>query len=270
MGFFGSLTGSDQRKDMREGFEESTRIVNQGYDNASGRLQTGYNRANNAYTGARNDVMGGYRDATNALRSGTRQAVSQFQPYAQSGRQANALYSNALGLNGQMAQTEFMNNYQADPFRDANAQFASNALMQVMNARGLSGSGTAAAAVSQENLRRGSEDYNNYLNRLSGVASQGMTAAGQIAGLQSGQGDRLATLATGRGTDLANITGQRAGLAWNNATGQAGLDVDRATTNAGNRINFANSMANSRGILANNLMSLAGLGIQAYTGMGKK
>lgn len=269
MSFFGSLTGSDQRKDMRRGYAESTAILENGYGDARTNLKTGYDAADKLYSSARGDVNAGYDAATRAVGSGVGKAVGQYQPWITSGTGANAMYSNALGINGKASQQNFMRGYESgDPFRSANADFANNALMQVMNARGLSGSGTAAAAIAQESLRRGSQDYENYLNRLAGVSNQGLGAAGNVAQIYAGQGDKLSSLAVGRGSDLANITGKRADLGYGYGAANAGLDTELATTKAGNRINLANSMANSRGILGNNLMSLMGLGVQAFGGGG--
>ena len=264
MSFFGSLTGSDQRRDMNRAYADSTATVNQGYGAARNALSSGYGAADAAYGQGRSDVNTGYQNALSSLASGTNQAVGAYQPYSATGQNANTMYGNALGLNGQAAQQTFQQNYQADPFRDANADFANEALMRVMNARGLSGSGTAAAAVAQESLRRGSEDYNNYLNRLSGLQSQGQQTAGNIANLYANQGQQGAQYGMQAGSDLANIQGTRGATAYNYGVGQAGLDTDQAVTNAGNRINLGNAQAQSRGILGNNLMSLLGTSAQAY------
>ncbi len=264
MSFFGSLTGSDQRRDMNRAYADSTATVNQGYGAARNALSSGYGAANQAYGQGRSDVNTGYQNALSSLASGTNQAIGAYQPYSATGQNANTMYGNALGLNGLAAQQTFQQNYQADPFRDANADFANEALMRVMNARGMSGSGTAAAAVAQESLRRGSEDYNNYLNRLSGLQSQGQQTAGNIANLYANQGQQGAQYGMQTGSDLANIQGQRGATAYNYGVGQAGLNTDQAITNAGNRINLGNAQAQSRGILGNNLMSLLGTAAQAY------
>lgn len=264
MGFFSSFTGSDQRKDINRAYGESKGMVDQGYDAARNNLASGYGTANQAYGQARTDVNSGYKNAMAELASGTNKAVEAYQPYSETGQNANRLYSDAIGANGAAAQQTFQQNYQADPFRDANADFANEALMRTLNARGLSGSGAAAAAVAQESLRRGSEDYNNYLNRLSGLQSQGAQTAGNIANLYANQGQQGAQYGMQAGSDLANIQGNRAATGYNYGVGQAGLDTDQAITNAGNRINLGNAQAQSRGILGNNLMSLLGTGIQAY------
>ena len=272
MGFFGSFTGASQRKDQKSAYTDSNATLDRGYGAAQGNLTGGYGAANDAYSGGRADINSGYGAATGALSGGVDKAVGQYQPYAESGARANTQYSNALGINGRAAQENYARDYQSsDPFRASNETFANNALMQQYNARGLSGSGVAAAAVAQESLRRGSADYENHLNRIQGVQGQGFQAAGATAGIYANQGQQQAQYGFNQGTDLANIQGQRAQTASQYGQGQAGLNTDLATGKAGNRINLGNSLANSRSIFTNNLMGLAGMGLKAsgVRGYGK-
>lgn len=267
MGFFGSFMGTDQRRDAKRAYADSNAMMDQGYGTAQGNLTQGYGRAMSGYDAAAGAVKSGYATATNALTRGSDKAAGYWQPYAQSGTQANALYDNALGLNGKAAQQTFMQGYAgADPFRASNADFANEALMRQLNARGMSGSGTAAAAIAQESLRRGSEDYNNHLNRLQGVTQQGMQAASGLSGIYANQGQNMANLAMQQGSDLANIQGQKAALGYNLGTAQAGLNTGLADAKAGNRINLGNALAASRNIGMNNLLQLGGLAVKAYGG----
>ena len=263
MGFFGSFTGASQRKDQKSAYSDSNAMLDQGYGQAQGNLQSGYGRSESAYGQGRSDLGAGYGQATNALASSTNKAAGYLTPYTQSGQGANKLYSDALGVNGASAQMDFQKNYNNDPFRQANADFASNALMQQYNSRGMSGGGVAAQAVARENLRRGSDDYSNYLTRLQGASTQGQSAATGLSSLYENSGQRQASMDYGYGGDLANIQGQRANVGYQYGQNQAGLNTDLATGKAGNRINLGNSLANSRGILTNNLTGLAGMGLKA-------
>ncbi|MBK8772301.1 MAG: hypothetical protein IPM06_18030 [Rhizobiales bacterium] len=257
--------GTDQRKDAKRGYADSTSMLESGYGAARGNLSQGFNKAETAYGQARGDVTGGYGNALSALQRGTSQAVGALQPFAQSGQQANTLYGNALGLNGGAAQQTFMRDYAGgDPFRASNAEFATNALMQALNARGLSGSGYAANAVASENLKRGSQDYESYMNRLGGMQQQGLGVAQNISGLYADQGAKAAQYGYNQGSDLANIQGQRAATGYNYGGALAGLDTDLATTKAGNRVNLGNALAASRSIGPNNLLQLGGLALKAY------
>lgn len=266
MGFFGGFTGSDQRKDMRNAYADSRVSLKEGYDTARGQLGAGYKTANQALGSAIKDTNTGTSNALAALGKGTTQAVSQYQPWATTGKAANTMYGNALGLNGGAAQQQFMRGYQGNPFLQQQTDFANRAIMQQLNARGMSGSGVAPAAIAQETMRRGAQDYNDYLDRLSGVSSQGLSASGQIANVYGNQGQQRASLYSQQGRDLANIQGQRAQTAYGYGAGLSGLATDYANTSAGNRINYGNAMASSRNILGNNLMGLLGTGVQAAAG----
>ena len=198
MGFFGSFFGSDQQKDLANSKASADASLKQGYDTA----QTNYGNAQNLY-----------------------------KPYQQQGQQANQMYGNALGLNGLQAQKDFGANYAAaDPFRQQNADFATNALQRQYNARGQTYGGSTDLAVSRANLERGSQDYGNYLNRVQGQAQQGYQATGAQAGLEQGKGD----LAMGYGQ-----------------------------TQAGNAINYGNAQSQSRSIGVNNVLGLAGTAAKA-------
>lgn len=267
MGFLGSLTGSSQRKDIRNAYNESTNILNQGYGQAQGNLAQGYGNANAAYDTAAGNINQGYGNALSALGQGVDKAAGYYQPWYQTGSSANTLYGNALGLNGGAAQAGAVRDYKANPFLQQQSDFANRGLMQQFNSRGLSGSGTAAAAVAQASMGRAAGDYDNWLSRLAGVSGQGQQAAGQLGGLYAQQGKDTANMYAQQGSDLANISGQRANLGWQYGQGQAGLNTDLAATQAGNRINYGNALAQSRGILGNNLMQLGGLAVSAYTGM---
>ena len=191
--------GTSQQKDLKASKGAADSALSQGY------------------TGA----MGDYKTAQ-----------GMYDPYVKQGQQANSMYGNALGLNGVDAQKSFGANYAAaDQFREQNADFANNALMRQYNAKGMGNSGTAALATQRASLERGSQDYNNYLNRLQGQGQQGFQATGAQAGLQQGMGD---------------------------------MTYGYGQQRAGNEINYGNALAQSRSTGINNLMGLAGLGLKGY------
>ena len=267
MGFLSAFTGSAQRKDATNAYNDSTKTLQEGYGQAQGNLTSGYNSANSAYDTAAGNINQGYGNALSALGQGVDKAAGYYQPWYQTGAQANDVYGNALGLNGGAAQANAVGSYKQNPFLQQQSDFANRGLMQQMNSRGLSGSGTAAAAVAQASMGRAAGDYDNWLSRLSGVSGQGQQAASQLGGLYANQGQQTADMYARQGSDLANISGQRANLGWQYGQGQAGLNTDLAATQAGNRINYGNALAQSRGILGNNLMGLLGAGINAYSAM---
>lgn len=160
-------------------------------------------------------------------------AQGMYRPYAEQGQQANTMYGNALGLNGVDAQKSFGQNYAAsDPFRQQNADFATNALMRQYNARGQTYGGSTDLAISRANLERGSQDYNSYLNRLQGQGQQGYQATGAQAGIEQAKGD---------------------------------LSYGYGQQRAGNSINFGNALAQTRSTGVNNIIG----GLGAVAGVGR-
>ena len=193
MGFFGSFFGNDQRKDIQNANAQSNA------DLATGRTA----------------AIGNYRAGQ-----------QRFDPYAQQGQKANALYGNATGANGVDAYKGAMADYAgADPFRDQNADLANNALMRQYNARGQGNSGTASLAVARAQTERGAQDWNSYLGRLQGQAGQGLQATQAQAGFDQGMGD---------------------------------IESGYGQQKAGNAINYGNAMAGSRNIGLQNMLGVAG------------
>jgi hypothetical protein len=197
MSFWGDLTGSSQRSD-----------INSAYGKANTALQTGYQ-----------GQQAGYNKAANA-----------YNPYTQTGQQANTFYANALGLNGNAARQGAENTITSDPLWSGKFALDSNNIYKGMNARGLNGSG-AAALAGQRVL---TEDYGNALQNYANLGQQGLQATGAQAGVYAGQGD--------------------------NAMGYG-------ATQAGNAINYGNAMAQSRGIGINNLLGALGTGIAGYNAL---
>lgn len=182
------------------------------------------------------DIQNANAQAKSALGTGRDQALDQYgqardmyNPYAQQGLRANALYGDATGANGQDAYKTAMSNYAgSDPFRQQNELYARQADQQRYGARGWTGNSSLAAA--RASTERGATDWNAYLTRLQGQGQQGLQATGAQAGLTQGMGD----IQSGYGQQMA-----------------------------GNAINYGNAMAGTRNILGNNLMGLGGLALKA-------
>lgn len=206
----GSFTGSTAKKAANEAYQNSTRVLQEGRDKGVDAYNQGYD-----------------------------QAYGFMNPYAQSGTQANSMYTGLLGLNGADTQRGLLAQYaNADPFRQFNEDLANKSLARSYNRMGMLDSGNFRMAAARANLERGSQDYNNYLARLAGLSQQGMGAAGQLGGYAMGRGQGIAGL-------------------WNNY-GQ---------NQAGNEIQHGNATAQASGIFGNNLMKLASMAVSAATGM---
>ena len=210
--FWGSFTGSSAKKSIEQAYGQSQGYMNQGEGKATDATKAGYGEAR------------GY-----------------FNPYFQAGASTNALMGDYLGVNGADKQKAAYASYAgSDPFRQSNADFANLQLGRMQNAQGWGGgSGPAQLAVARANLERGSQDFNNYWNRLAGYGQQGFNAAQGMAGLASGEGNAL-----------GNIYG--------------GFAQQRA----GNAIQYGNAMAGANNLFAQNYLNMLGTAAKAMGGKG--
>lgn len=193
MGFFSSLTGSSQRKDMKRAYADSNAYL----DKATGHINTGYDQGNAAVDKYIDPML-------------SQEIPEQFQEYR-----------NALGINGDEARSRVYQSYMDDPA----LQYANNKAMQDLerryNAGGMMDSGASRLALA----RAGMEGWGNQMNRLAGLDAQSFqgreNALGraQSAGLAGAQ--LSSNLATGRGSDLAGIEATRAGNRINLGNGLA-------------------------------------------------
>lgn len=213
MGFFDSFTGASQKRAIADANAQATKFLNEGYDTASAALNKGYGEAQ------------GYLD-----------------PYVTEGRSDQAMYRNALGLNGAGGSTAAMGAYQSarNPYADFQADQTTNALMRNYNARGMGMGGTAALAAARANNEQGYGDYQNWLGRIGNLGQQGYGASQASAGMSAQKGSQLAD------------------LGWNFNSAKAG-----------NAVNYGNAMASASGIGVNNLFNALGLGTKiASAAMG--
>lgn len=280
---------ANQLASINRGYDQAGNLITQGMNNAAGAVNAGYDTARGAL-----DTQFG--NAANYYTQGYDRAANTLDPYLQSGTKAQGLYDTYLGLNGQPAATDAYNAYAAnDPFRQYRDNLSNQQLMSLYNARGLGGSGRESLALGRASLERGTQDLNQYLDRLSGQAQRGQNVAGQLAGygMQTGTnlagnaqtlGTNQANLATNHGNAIAGIHTQGNQALANNAIAQgtAGANVTgagsnalmnliygNAQQNASNRINVGNAYAQTRGSGIQNIANLAGTAMKAYAGIPK-
>lgn len=207
MGFFDSLTGSSQRRDMRDGAAA--------YDASLGRAKghvTNYgNQAKNNY-------------------------LTRLQPYQDRSDNAYGTYSNALGLNGNEEQQGYWDGYQNDPQRGYDEDRAVSAVNRGMSARGMSQSGLNALAGNRAAMDVGRSYTNDRLNRLQGLSGEGSQIAGHLAsGLSNidlGMGNALAGYETQQGQNqqaLHQGLGSTRSMGWDNALKVGGMAISAAT-----------------------------------------
>ena len=207
----GSLTGSTAKKALSQANEQATAALGRGLADSTSSLNTGYGNAQGYLAG-----------------------------YGQQGQRANALYSQALGLDGTAARQQFMDQFAGgDPFRQWNADQTARTMSRRLGSMGYRPQGgTMNLALARAGMERGSQDYDGYMNRLAAAAQQGQGIAGQQAGYAAQQGQGLAGLQSGFGQQQA-----------------------------ANAINYGNAQAQQSNALMQNLLGLGGLAVSAYTGM---
>lgn len=174
MGFLGSLTGSSTGKATMAAADQNKGLIKelQGLGNTI--INTGEGKSE----GALNSAIGAY------------------QPWVTSGGAANTMYGNALGLNGADGNAAATGAFQAGPGYQFAMDQGTQAALRGASAGGMLNSGNTLTALTQFGQGLANQEYGSWLDRLSGMSAQGLSAAG---GQASGYGG-LADLYQ-RGTD---------------------------------------------------------------------
>ncbi len=213
MGFFDSLTGSSQRKDMRNGMEAFSRAT----------------RNAKAHT-------------TNYAAS----AKNYLTPYQQRGDQAYGQYANALGVNGQDAQQGYWDMYQGDPQRAYDERRAVDAVNTGSAARGMSRSGLNALAGARASQEMGRSYTTGRLNCLRDLSGDGLRVAGQLSNIDLNTGQQLAGYEMMDGQSRQAMhqgLGSTRNMGFNNALALGGLAVGGFTPTAKGQSAFGNMYA---------------------------
>lgn len=155
---------------------------------------------------------------------------SELTPYATGGQTAYTSYLDSLGLNGADKAKTASDAYFNNPVNQQINQLTQKANTRAYTAQGMGNSGASTQGLTNALLK----NWQAYQSQLSGAGQQGQQAATGVAGLFQGEGDAEASLYNQK---------------------------------AGNAISSSNALAKNSGTFANNLISLAGAGAKAYSGM---
>ena len=160
MGFLSSLTGSKTGK-------ATMTAADQNKDALFALRATG-----------NNIIADGERKSLGALN----QAIGAYQPWVDSGNNARGMYDNALGLNGADGNAAATGAFQAGPGYQFALDQGTQAALRGASASGMLNSGNTLTALSQYGQGLANQEYGSWLDRLSGVSSQGLQAASGQAG----------------------------------------------------------------------------------------
>jgi hypothetical protein len=187
-----------------------------GYGNArtdvTNQFQPSLNALGTGFDQARGDITGAYAPAMDATKAG----INEYQPWIGSGTSADAMYTNALGLNGPGGNAAATGAFQASPGYEWNKSQAVDAAARKASALGIGGSGNTLDAITRLGENLANNEYGSWLTNLNNASSRGLTAASgaaagnyNLANLGVGQGHDLGNLDTTRGTATAGLmTGQ--------------------------------------------------------------
>jgi hypothetical protein len=161
MGFFSSLTGGDVGSNTLKALKTNTGLLNTFDTTGNNIIDTGENKS---------------ADALNA-------GIAGYQPWLDSGKSANTMYGNALGLNGSDGNAAATDAFHTSPGYDFAVDQGTQAALRGASAAGMLNSGNTLTALTQFGQGTADQEYNSWLDRLNGVSGQGMQAAqGQQAG----------------------------------------------------------------------------------------
>lgn len=156
MGFLGALTGSDTGKATKKAANQNKGLI------------TGFQTTGN------NIINAGETASAGALDS----AIGAYQPWVNSGTAANALYGDAIGLNGAEGNTRATGAFQTGPGYEFALDQGLQAAERGASAGGMLGSGNLLTALTEYGQGTANKEYGSWLDRLNGVAGQGLSAAG--------------------------------------------------------------------------------------------
>lgn len=159
---------------------------------------------------ARGDVNTGFDRATGAV-----------DPWVQTGKSANTAQADALGLNGRPAQETFFANFETDPGYQATLDAGRKQIEHANILKGTEVSGGAMKELFGFGQRQMQGQFQDRLNRIAGVSTQGLGAATTQGGYEAQRGTTLADIALkaagfGRDTELTKgaIAAKSAGDQW--------------------------------------------------------
>lgn len=163
MSFLGSLFGTDAGKATMGALNQNKGILGDFQNLGNSIINTGEQKSE----GALNSAIAGY------------------QPWVDSGKNANTMYGNALGLNGADGNAAATSAFQTGPGYQFALDQGTQAALRGASAAGMLNSGNTLTALNDYGQGQANQEYGSWLDRLNGVSGQGLQAAG---GQASGYG----------------------------------------------------------------------------------
>ena len=115
-------------------------------------------------------------------------AGAKFDPFVQTGTAANAMYGNAIGLNGAGGNAAATGAFQAGPGYQFQLDQGLQALDRGAASRGMLSSGNLLQAEQKYGSDLANQEYQKWVDNLFRGSTSGQTAAGSQAAILTGQG----------------------------------------------------------------------------------
>ncbi|XNY05202.1 hypothetical protein ACMFL9_12025 (plasmid) [Sinorhizobium meliloti] len=189
MSFLSSLFGGDVGKAAANATKKNRALIG-GFERQGGNI---INTGENKSAGAIN------------------RAISGYDPYTTAGRDATSMYSNAVGLGGAEGNAAATGAFQAGPGYNFALEQGTNAALRGASAAGMLNSGNTLTALSQYGQGLANQEYGSWLDRLKGLSSQGLSAAGGQASALGGLADLYQGTADDRLGLASNVVQARMG-----------------------------------------------------------
>lgn len=169
------------------------------------------------------DLEAQYAQGNQALNTNYANALSPYtQNYAATSAGQNML-GNALGLNGASGSAAALQAFQNNPGLQYQQQQGANSVLANQARTGALGSGNTDLALQQMGQNLANQSWGQYVGNLQPYLGAANSAAGGIAGVDTGLGNALNANYTGLGQNLAGL---------DTATGKAQAGGDMAGYNA--------------------------------------
>jgi len=167
MGLFDLFSSSDGKRAAANARDARIAGARTGEDRASGYLDKGLNAATDYYTGA----------------------SKLFDQWANTGRDANAMYGNALGLGGQEGHDAAVGAFRTGPGYEFAVESGLDAVDRRAASRGMLGSGNTNLDSIRFSQGLADQEYQRWLDNLNTASGTGLQATGSQANIQTGLGD---------------------------------------------------------------------------------
>lgn len=219
---------ADVTQILTKGYDEVVKTLTTGYDTASDYIRTGS-------ASARQSILAAGQETRSRIEKATGLGIAEFQAYADTGKDALGRLRQLSGLDGGADFSPFLNS----PEYQFAFKEGSRALDQSAIARGDLLSGNTVQAAQQFGQGLASTQFNNYYNRLAGLADTGFNASKNISDLRTGEAEFLGNLAGQEGSNLAN-------LALRESSGIGNLALDKSDRLARERQQQDKNLSNLR------------------------